>query len=70
MARDCAISRGEQSAEARREIVDQITDMNDRAHDDGCTVIERSSSSFFLNLLTGMSHGGVNDPLQRSRLKI
>lgn len=26
--------------------------------------------SYALNLLTAMSHGGVNDPLQRSRLKI
>src|SRR4029453_2984476 len=31
---------------------------------------EQSSSCFSLNLLTAMSHGGVNDPLQRSRLKI
>src|SRR5215813_7701257 len=31
---------------------------------------EQSSAGFSLNLLTAMSHGGVNDPLQRSRLKI
>ena len=71
MARDRAISRGEQRAEACGEIIDKIADMNDRAHeDDGCTVIEQSSSSFFLNSLTGMSRGGVNDPFQRPRLKI
>jgi hypothetical protein len=71
MPRDGAISRGEQRAEACGEIIDEIADMNDRAHDDdGCTVIGQSSSSFFLNFLTGMSHGGVNGPLQRPRLKI
>ena len=71
MTRDCAISRGEQSAEACAEIIDEIADMNDRAHDDdGCTIIEQSSLSFFRNLLTGMSRGGVNDPLKRPRLKI
>ena len=32
--------------------------------------VEQSSPRFSLNFLTGMSHGGVNDPLQRPRLKI
>ena len=48
MTRACAISRGEQSTEARGEIIGEITGMNNRAHDDdGGTVIDRSSSSFF-----------------------
>jgi hypothetical protein len=63
--------RGEQRVDACGEIIDEIANMNDRAHDDdGCTVVEQFSSLFFLQLLTGVSRGGVNDPLQRPRLKI
>jgi hypothetical protein len=51
MARGCAISRGAQRAEACGEIIDEIAEPNERAHDDdGCTVIEQSSSAIFLNL--------------------
>src|SRR5262245_65109080 len=44
--------------------------MNDRAHDNDCYSLLSNLHLVSLNLLTGMSHGGVNDPLQRSRLKI
>ena len=44
--------------------------MNDRVHDDDRCSILSNLHLVSLNLLTAMSHGGVNDPLQRSRLKI
>jgi hypothetical protein len=34
MARDCAISRGEQREDACGEMINEIADMNDPAHDD------------------------------------
>src|SRR5499426_4525082 len=44
--------------------------MNDRVHDDDRCSIWSNLHLVSLNLLIGMSHGGVNDPLQRSRLKM
>jgi hypothetical protein len=38
-----ALSAVVQRAKARAEIIDDIADMNNRAHDDGCTVTERCS---------------------------
>src|SRR5262245_46800335 len=44
--------------------------MNDRVHDnDRCSILS-NLHLVCLNLLTATSHGGVNDPLQRSRLKM
>jgi len=44
--------------------------MRDHMHNyDRCSILS-SLLLFSFNLLTGMSHGGLNDPFQRSRLKI
>src|SRR4029453_12214463 len=58
---------------ARAETIARIFRTNFAAHSRAARAwfhIEKSSSCFSFNLLTGMSHGGVDDPLQRPRLKI